>query len=219
MGAHTSKVPVQQRKVSAEAPKAVITSSDRAQLELKLQRDRLMAAVRRYDVVAKEERAKAREFVRSGNRRKALYCLKREQLQRTQVTSVTDMLDNVQRLLDTVEFTQIELEVFDAIKGGKEELSKLNAMLNVDDIAELMDDTAETIEEARRINVILAQPLEGYEDDEALLAELLSQGVSSAPAAEVAVEEVAVPTHKLPQSPATEGHATAGESERIGLSA
>ncbi|RNF02544.1 charged multivesicular body protein 6 [Trypanosoma rangeli] len=218
MGTQTSKKQ-SERHVLAEAPKVAVTSLDRAQLELKLQRDRLMAAIRRYEVVAREERTKAGDFLRAGNRRKALYCLKREKIQQSQITSVTDMLDNVQRVLDTVEFSQIEVEVLDALKGGKDELSKLNALLNVDDITELMDDTAETIEEARRINNVLAQPLAGYEDEDALLAELVSQGPTNAFAAEVAVENVAIPTHKLAKPTVVEGHATEGASEKIGLAA
>ncbi|KEG10808.1 charged multivesicular body protein 6 [Trypanosoma grayi] len=193
MGSHGSK-----NSSQPNAPRVVITSSDRAKLELKLQRDKLTVAMRRCESTAKEERIKAAEFLRSGNRRKALYCLRREQFQRTQLANVTDMLDNIQKLLDTVEFSQIEVEVFDALKSGKEELSRLNSMLNVDDIAELMNDTAETVEEARRINEVLARPLDGF-DDESLLEELMSHENMEVDKIGTDLNELSIPNHKLPE--------------------
>ncbi|KAH9582281.1 Snf7 family [Trypanosoma melophagium] len=204
MGSRESK-PNNQTTAPPVLEKVMITSSDRAQLELKLQRDKLTAAIRKYEINAKEERAKASEFLRSGNRRKALYCLKRERVQRSQVTSITDLLNNVQSLLDTVEFSQIEVEVFHALKNGKEELSKLNSMLNVDDIAELMDGTAETIGEAHRIDAILAQPLDGCDED-ALLNELMSEDPNVLPETKLGLKDAVVPTHELPLTEKQESH-------------
>ncbi|ORC89913.1 charged multivesicular body protein 6 [Trypanosoma theileri] len=204
MGSRESKAS-SQRTAPPVSEKVMITSSDRVQLELKLQRDKLAAAIRKYESSAKEERTKASEFLRSGNRRKALYCLKREQAQRSQVTTVTDMLNNVQSLLDTVEFSQIEMEVFHALKTGKDELSKLNSMLNVDDIAELMDGTAETIEEARRIDALLAQPLDGFDED-ALINELMSEDPIVHPESEPGLKHVVVPAHDLPLTEKQENH-------------
>lgn len=215
MGIRSSKNNSQHETLT-EASKVVITSSDRAQLELKLQRDKLTAVIKRYETIAQEERTKASDLLRSGNRRKALYCLKRERAQKSLATGIADMLDNVQRLIDTVEFHQIEMEVFVALKNGKDELSRLNSMLNIDDIIGLMEDTAETIEESRRIDSVLAQPLDGYEDD-ALLNELLLQGSAEISKDKHSLEEVVIPTHKLPEEVRSDIYVTENEVEEARL--
>ncbi|KAK7198996.1 Snf7 [Novymonas esmeraldas] len=173
MGTSSSKSKPTKQSQPAERPqKSEITPSDKARLQLKLQRDNLQAAVRKYERVATLEHEKAREFMRAGNKRKALYCLKREKAQESQITTVTDMLDNVQCLINTVEFAQIQGEVVAAMRDGKSELDNLNKLLNIDDIERLMDETSESIEEANQINAVLSQPLAGVPDDDELLREL-----------------------------------------------
>lgn len=177
--------------------KSDITASDKARLQLKMQRDNLQAAIRKYERVAGLEHEKAKEFMLAGNKRKALYCLKREKAQQSQIATVTDMLDNVQHLIDTVEFAQIQGEVVAAMKDGKSELDQLNKMLNIDDIEKLMDETAESIEEANQINALLSQPLAGVPDDDELLRELEeAAGVTKVGQTTPSID---VPSHPLPE--------------------
>ncbi|KAG8340450.1 hypothetical protein TRVL_08722 [Trypanosoma vivax] len=179
-----------------KAPGVAITSADRTQLELKLQRDKLAAALKKYEVVASEEYTKASHFLRSGDRRKALYCLKRRQAQITQINVVSDLLDTVKGLLDTVEFMSIQREVANALKCGKEELSKLNDLLNIEDIERLMDETAETVEEANRVNTLLGQSVHECNDD-ALLDELLGACEDVNTKTKSNISTLVVPTHEL----------------------
>lgn len=215
MGSSSSKEK-ESRKGSGKAPpareKATITSSDRVKLQLKMQRDNLVAASRKFERVSEAEHEKAKEFMKVGNKRKALYCLKREKAQQAQLQSVTDMLDNVQKLIDSVEFSQMEEEVVAALKDGKTELERLNKMLSIDDIEKLMDETAESIEEARQIDALLSQPVAGVTDDDELLRELEGQmGQSEKP---VKVGDVKVPKHPLPEvTPGTKAEEPEGEEE------
>ncbi|KPA77912.1 hypothetical protein ABB37_06692 [Leptomonas pyrrhocoris] len=176
--------------------KSQITSSDKVRLQMKLQRDNLQAAVRKYERVASLEHEKAKELLLAGNKRKALYCLKREKAQEAQIATVTDMLNSVQHLIDTVEFAQVEGEVVAAMRDGKSELDNLNKMLNIDDIEKLMDETSESIEEANQINALLSQPLAGVPDDNELLREL--EGAMGKTKAEN-LPDVNVPQHLLPE--------------------
>ncbi|KAG5482375.1 hypothetical protein LSCM4_05631 [Leishmania orientalis] len=193
---------------SGEEPeRSQITPSDKARLQLKLQRDNLQAAIRKYERVVSLEHEKAREFMRTGNKRKALYCLKREKSQQSQISTVTDMLDNVQHLIDTVEFAQIQGEVVAAMRNGKCELDNLNKMLNIDDIERLMNETSESIEEANQINAVLSQPLAGVPDDDELLREL--ERSSGSQKVDEELLKLTVPGHSLPQK----GSAFSGKEE------
>ncbi|KAI5691843.1 Snf7 [Leishmania braziliensis] len=195
MGLGESKPKLSQ--LTEKPEKSQITPSDKARLQLKLQRDNVQAAIRKYERVASLEHEKAKEFMRAGNKRKALYCLKREKAQQSQISIVTDMLDNVQRLIDTVEFTQIQGEVVAAMKVGKCELENLNKMLNIDDIERLMDEASESIEEANQINAVLSQPLAGVQDDDELLLKLEQFGETQKVDQEL--PNLTVPAHSLPQ--------------------
>lgn len=177
--------------------KSQISSSDKVRLQMKLQRDNLQAAIRKYERVASLEHEKAKELLRAGNKRKALYCLKREKAQEAQIATVTDMLNNVQHLIDTVEFAQIEGEVVGAMRDGKSELDNLNKMLNIDDIEKLMDETSESVEEANQINALLSRPLAGVPDDDELLHDL--ESAIGKTTIEDKLPDVKVPQHPLPE--------------------
>jgi charged multivesicular body protein 6 len=198
MGSSNSKSEKPSAKnTRSKAEKSEITSSDKVRLQMKLQRDNLQAAICKYERVARIEHEKAKDLLLAGNKRKALYCLKREKAQEAQIATVTDMLNNVQHLIDTVEFAQIEGEVVAAMRDGKSELDNLNKMLNVDDIEKLMDETSESIEEANQINALLSQPLACVPDDEELLREL--EGALGT-ATTKKLPDVKVPHHPLPET-------------------
>lgn len=161
-----------------ESKKSSISSSDRVKLQLKMQRDNLRAAMNKYERVGKLEREKAKELLLAGNRRKALYCLKCEKIQQDRISKLSVMYDNVEKLIGTIETKEVEMQVFDSLKSGKEELVKLNNMLKIEDIEKLMADTEESIEEAKQIDDILTQPIDNrIVDDDELLRELDDQMV------------------------------------------
>ena len=49
-------------------------------------------------------------------------------------------------MVHSIEFKQIEIQVFDGLKIGNESLKNLNQMLNLDDIEQIMDDTKEAVD-------------------------------------------------------------------------
>lgn len=183
-------------KPEQEKASSTITSSDKVKLQLKVQRDNLVASIRKYERTADLEHEKAKGLMKAGNKRMALYCLKRERMQQDQIKTVTGILDNVQKLIDTVEFAQIESEVVSALSSGKTELDRLNKMLNIDDIEKLMSETAESVEVAREIDHVLSQPLSSNVDNDELLEELRAQ---MEPEGSPTIEDrVKVPAHDLP---------------------
>lgn len=79
----------------------IVTQQDRAVLELKLQRDKLVQARKRMDEAIAREIDVARELARSGRRDRALLCLKRKRYQLNRVAEVEKMLDNINSLVRT----------------------------------------------------------------------------------------------------------------------
>lgn len=175
MGASNSKGDAE-RVNKKDVKESSISSSDRVKLQLKIQRDGLRAAMNKYERVGRLEHEKAKEMLKLGDKRKALYCLKREKIQGERITQLVAMYENIDLLLGTIENKEVELQVFGSLKTGKEELARLNNMLKVEDIEKLMAETEESIEQAQEINAILSQPLETTVfDEEELLSELLEE--------------------------------------------
>ncbi|CCW71788.1 unnamed protein product [Phytomonas sp. Hart1] len=187
---------VRTKKTSAQRH-SEITSPDRTKLQLKMQRDNLVAAIRRFEIVGNIEHNKAIEFLKEGNRRKALYCLKRERAQNDQINTVGKMLDNIQNLIETIDFMQIESEVVAALRDGKHELEQLNKILNIDDLEMLMNETRESIEEAQQINNVINQPISSVINDEDLIKELEVQMTENREPN--ILDSIEVPHHKLKQ--------------------
>lgn len=106
MGSSSSKVKQKSRPSNARNT-AVINPADKVMLQLKMTRDELKASINRYERVATIEHTQAKKFYVNGDKRRALYCLKRERAQQSQIDTVQGMLDNIQSLIDTVDFANV----------------------------------------------------------------------------------------------------------------
>ncbi len=89
--------------------------------------------------------------------------------------------------------------MLDGLKVGNEALKKANAMFSVEEIEQIMEDTAEAVEKQREIDALLSGQLSS-EDEEDVLKELaeLEAGEEVAAPEEPLPELPEVPTDKLP---------------------
>eukprot|EP00796_Vickermania_ingenoplastis_P006970 gene6970-4934_t len=183
-------------KKETQLKKSSISTSDKVKLQLKMQRDSLRATMNKYERVGSLEREKAKELLKAGDKRKALYCLKREKLQADRIAQLTSMYDNIERLLETIENKEVEIQVFETLKAGKAELGKLNKMLNIDDIEKLMAETEESIDQANQINEILSEPIGNHVfDEDELLRELVGEDDDKQSAQKL--QDIRVPKSKI----------------------
>ena len=53
--------------------------------------------------------------------------------------------------MNNLEFSQVEKQVIDGLKMGNESLKKANEMFSIDEIEQIMDDTAEAIAKVRKM--------------------------------------------------------------------
>lgn len=102
---------------------------------------------------------------------RALLLLRKKRFQE-QILSKTDgQLENLERMTHDLEFAQIEMKVVDGLKVGNTALKQLHALLSIDDIEKVMDETREGVEKQKEIDEILSGTL-AEEDENEIEAEL-----------------------------------------------
>ncbi|CAL8311226.1 unnamed protein product [Arctogadus glacialis] len=171
-----------------------ITEQDRAILQLKQQRDKLKQYQRRITLQLEKERLLAKQLLKDGRKEKALVLLKKKRYQDQLLEKTDNQISNLERMVQDIEFTQIELKVIEGLKVGNDCLKSMHEVMSIEDVERIMDETQEAIEYQRQIDEILAGTLT-QEDEESVLAEL--QALTQEEEAQLPN----VPTDPLPEVP------------------
>lgn len=126
--------------------------------------------------------------------RRALLLLRKKKFQEQILVKTDGQLENLERMVHDLEYTQIETKVIDGLKVGNEALKKLQEILSIDEIEKVMDETREGIEKQEEINTLLSGALSD-EDEGAVEAELdaLIAQEAEEETPEVPAEEVPLP--------------------------
>jgi hypothetical protein len=97
----------------------------------------------------------AKKLLSDGKKQQALIALKKKKLQEVHLARSQAQLDNVSTLIDSVEFAQIEVKVFDALKAGNVALGQLHdAIGGVEAVEELLLDTEDAIARQNEIEEV-----------------------------------------------------------------
>jgi len=182
--------------------KGKVTEHDKAVLDLKVQRDKLKQYQKRMTAVVEKEKETARQLLKAGQKDKALLVLKKKKRQEQLLAQSEAQLDNVSQMIDSVEFAQMEKDVFDKLKSGNEVLTALNKEMSIEKIDALMEETEEALAVQREIEEALAGHLT-TEDDADIEEELAALD-------EAEEEELAA---KLPDAPKTKAVVDEDEEE------
>ena len=155
-----------------------INEHDKAVLDLKNARDSLKQVQKKLQVSMARETEVARQLLRQGNKAAAVTCIKKKKLQQSLYDKTHGQLDNVQSMLASIETAQLNAQVFESIKAGKDALKALNSVMSVEDIETLLDENAEQMAVAKEIDDAVMQHMGGLSaqdeaDIEAEYAELL----------------------------------------------
>lgn len=174
-----------------------ITEQDRAILQLKQQRDKLKQYQKKITLQLEKERNLAKQLLKDGKKGKALLLLKKKRYQDQLLDKTENQISNLERMVQDIEFAQIELKVIEGLKIGNDCLKSMHEVMSIEDVERLMDETQEAIEYQKQIDELLAGSLT-QEDEDAVLAELeaITQGE------DVALPEV--PSEPLPEVPEAE---------------
>ncbi len=81
--------------------------------------------------------------------RKAKLLLKKKRYLESLLDKTDQQLENLQQMVDTIEFTQIEIKVVEGLKTGNECLEQMHKIMSIEDVEQVMSDTQEAIEYQR----------------------------------------------------------------------
>nr|XP_025038525.1 charged multivesicular body protein 6 [Pelodiscus sinensis] len=139
--------------------------------QLKQQRDKLKQYQKRITLNLERERDVARQLLRDGKKAKALLLLKKKRYQEQLLDKTENQISNLERMVQDIEFTQIEMKVIEGLKIGNECLHKMHEVMSVEEVERIIDETQDAVEYQRQIDEMLAGSLT-EEDEDAILEEL-----------------------------------------------
>ncbi|XP_060109407.1 charged multivesicular body protein 6 isoform X1 [Heteronotia binoei] len=148
-----------------------VTEQDKAVLQLKQQRDKLKQYQKRISLQLERERAVALQLLKDGKKEKAKLLLKKKRYQEQLLDKTDNQISNLERMVQDIEFIQIEMKVIEGLKIGNECLNKMHQVMSIEEVERIMDETQESIEYQRQIDEMLAGSFT-EEDEDAILAEL-----------------------------------------------
>ncbi|GFO02512.1 charged multivesicular body protein 6 [Plakobranchus ocellatus] len=166
-----------------------VTEQDKAILQLKQQRDKLKQYQKKINSQLNQDREVARALLKEGKKDKAKLMLRKKKFQESLLTKTDGQLENIERLVHDLEFTQVEQEVVRGLEVGNASLKKMHQLLSLEDVERIMDETQEGIEKQREIDDLLSGGLTN-EDEMDVLAELDQIIQQTEPSAK---EDVALP--------------------------
>ncbi|XP_024902905.1 charged multivesicular body protein 6 isoform X2 [Pteropus alecto] len=74
-------------------------------------------------------------------------------------------------MVQSIEFTQIEMKVIEGLRFGNECLNKMHQVMSIEEVERVLDETQEAVEYQRQIDELLAGSFT-QEDEDAILEEL-----------------------------------------------
>ncbi|CAO2646332.1 Charged multivesicular body protein 6 [Lemmus lemmus] len=148
-----------------------VTEQDKAILQLKQQRDKLRQYQKRVTQQLEKERALARQLLRNGRKERAKLLLKKKRYREQLLDRTENQISSLEAMVQSIEFTQIEMKVMEGLKVGNECLNKMHQVMSIEEVERILDETQEAVEYQRQIDELLAGSFT-QEDEEAILEEL-----------------------------------------------
>ncbi|XP_058459971.1 charged multivesicular body protein 6 [Malaya genurostris] len=148
-----------------------VTEQDKAILQLKQQRDKLKQYQKRIELQLEKDRDMARKCLAMGRKERAKTLLRKKKYQEKLLTNADAQLETIEKLTSDIEFALVEAQVINGLKVGNEALKKVNEMLSIEEVEQIMDETRESIEKQQEIDSLLNGVLTDDDEDD-VLAEL-----------------------------------------------
>lgn len=149
----------------------LVSSKDKAILELKVQRDKLKQYEKKIRVVVDREMEIARKQVELGNHGAARIALLKKKYQLSLLEKTANHLMNIEQLTGTIEYALVEQQILEKLQIGSTVLSQIHKEMDLDKVERIMDDTADGIAYQKEIEETMARDLTP-QDEEDIMKEL-----------------------------------------------
>ncbi|KAL8377743.1 hypothetical protein RB595_008435 [Gaeumannomyces hyphopodioides] len=144
-----------------------VTSQDRAILDLKNQRDKLHRYQKRITQLTDKETEIARRMLAQGDKKRALLALRRKKYQESLLSKTDAQLDQLEKLVNSVEFALISKDVVFGLEQGTKVLEQIHKeMGGIEHVEKLMGDTADAIAYQKEISEMLGGSMSNQDEDE-----------------------------------------------------
>lgn len=117
-------------------------------------------------------KSQAKECVKNDNKQKAINFLKKVKLLEKEATSISGHKFNLEVQVSALTQAVTNSETINAMRLGRETLSGLDAKLDPDKVADVMDELTENLAKIDEVADAMARPIGIVLDDDALLQEL-----------------------------------------------
>ncbi|KAK7077121.1 Charged multivesicular body protein 6 [Halocaridina rubra] len=167
-----------------------VTEQDKAILQLKTTRDRIRQYQKRSEANLEKDRTLAKQLLQNGKKDRAKLLLRKKRFVEEQLNKTDATLENIEKMIQDLEFAQIEMKVVDSLKVGNESLKHINEMLSIADVESILDETEEAAEKQREISALLSGGVLTEADEsaveeelDALIADAVKKQLPDAPSA------------------------------------
>ncbi|KAL5615284.1 hypothetical protein BROUX41_005335 [Berkeleyomyces rouxiae] len=144
-----------------------VTAQDKAILDMKIQRDKLHQYQKRITIITAKETEIAKQMLAKGDKPRALLALRRKKYQETLLSKTDAQLEQLEHLVSSVEFAQIQKDVVFGLQQGTRVLQEIHKeMGGLEHVEKLMGDTADAIAYQKEISDMLGGQISNADEDE-----------------------------------------------------
>ena len=177
-----------------------MTQLDKSKLEVKRGKNRISKFSKKLEQQIVKLDQDARNYLKSGNKKKALYTLRLKKLKIKSLDDVEQKILSLEKILLEIESTEMTQESLKAVQNGTNALNEMHRIMSVEDVEQIMADNEEALDEANEIASLLSGESFDLTDEEELEAELnaLSGNVNNKNDTKVEIPNMPnVPTSKI----------------------
>ncbi|KAH0005907.1 charged multivesicular body protein-like protein 6, partial [Aureobasidium melanogenum] len=150
---------------SSSTPK--ISAQDRAILDMKNQRDKLHQYQKRITVITNREKEIAKECLRNGDKRRALFALRKKKYQESLLAKTDQQLAQLETLTSDVEFALVQKDVVFGLQQGTKVLKEIHKeMGGLERVELILGENEEAQAYQNEINEMLGTRMTNQEEDE-----------------------------------------------------